>query len=98
MILSIYASHTGHYIDELKQEFYTKIGFFEIFEDRRGIKTKRFKSSKDCDTKEMTSLINQLLQWGRDEFPEVIIPRQEDATYMQYMAVQNDYERVFSGF
>lgn len=98
MVWSIYASHTGHYVDELKTEFYNKIGFYEVFTDKRGKQTKRYKSSKDCDTKEMTSLINQQSQWGREEFPEVIVPRQEDATYLQWIQVQNDYEKVFSGF
>lgn len=98
MVWNIYASHTGHYIDELKTEFYDKIGFYTIFEDKRGKKIKRYKSSKDCDTSEMTALINQQLQWGRDEFPEVIVPRQEDATYLQYIQIENEYEKVFSGF
>jgi len=98
MVWNIYASHTGHYIDELKKEFYDKIGFYTVFEDKRGKQTKRYKSSKDCDTSEMTSLINQQLQWGREEFPEVIVPRQEDATYLQYIQIENEYERVFSGF
>ena len=43
MVWNIYATHTGHYIDELKREFYEKIGFYEIFTDKRGISTKRYK-------------------------------------------------------
>ncbi len=98
MVWNIYATHTGHYIDELKREFYEKIGFYEIFTDKRGISTKRYKSSADCDTTEMSSLINQQAQWGRDEFPEVIVPRLEDATYLQYMQVENEYNKTFSGW
>jgi hypothetical protein len=98
MVWNIYATHTGHYIDELKREFYDKIGFYELFTDKRGKQTKRYKSSKDCDTTEMSSLINQQAQWGRDEFPEVIVPRKEDATYLQWIQVENEYNRTFSGW
>lgn len=98
MVWGIYATHTGHYIDELKKEFYDKIGFFEVFTDKRGVSTKRYKSSSGLDETEMSALINQQLQWGRAEFPEVIIPRKEDATYLQWMQVQNDYDRTFSGW
>lgn len=98
MVWNIYATHTGHYIDELKKEFYDKIGFFEMFTDKRGKTTKRYKSSADCDVPEMSSLINQQAQWGREEFPEVIVPRREDATYLQWLQVQNEYNKTFSGW
>ena len=98
MVWNIYATHTGHYVDELKQEFYDKIGFYTLHTDSRGKSTKRYKSSKDCDTAEMSSLINQQAQWGRDEFPEVIVPRKEDATYLQWLQVENEYNQTFSGF
>lgn len=98
MVWHIYATHTGHYIDEIKREFYDKIMFYELHTDKRGKTTKRFKSSADCDTAEMASLINQQAQWGRDEFPEVIIPRKEDATYMQWLQVESEYTKSFSGF
>jgi hypothetical protein len=98
MVWNIYATHTGHYIDELKKEFYDKIGFFEVFTDKREISTKRYKSSADLDETEFAALINQQAQWGRDEFPEVIVPRKEDATYLQWMQVENDYNRTFSGW
>lgn len=97
MVWQIYASHTGHYPDELKHEFYDKIGFYELWTDKRGKTTKRYKSSADCDVAEMASLINQQAQWGREEFPEVIVPRKEDATYLQWLEVQNQYAQTFQG-
>jgi len=98
VVLSIYATHTGHYIDELKKEFYDKIGYFEIFEDKRGKQTKRYKSSSDEDTSGMSKLINQVLQWGREEFPDVKIPQKQDVDYLRYMEVENDYNKTFSGW
>ncbi len=98
MVWNIYATHTGHYIDELKKEFYDKIGYFEWFEDKRGKRTKRYKSSGDEDTAGMAALINKQAQWGRDEFPEVVVPHKEDATYMQWMQAENDYNKTFTGW
>ncbi len=98
MVFAIYATHTGHYIDELKKEFYDKIGFYDDFTDKRGKTTRRYKSSSDLDQTEMSALINQQAQWGIDEFPEVIIPRKEDAKYIQWLQVEDEYNRTFSGW
>lgn len=97
-VWQIYATHTGHYVDELKKEFYDKIGFYEFFMDARGKQTKRYKSTADLDDAEMARIINQQAQWGRDEFPSVIVPRREDATYMMWMQAENEYNKTFSGF
>lgn len=98
MILSIYATYTGHYLDEIKGEFKYDIGYYDIITDKLGKQFKRLKSTSKADTTEMASLTNQLEQWGRNKFPECIIPRKEDATYIQWLEVQNQYERTFSGF
>lgn len=98
MVCQIYATHTGHYLDEIKDEFKNDIGFYTMHTDKLGKQIKRLKQSSSLDETEMASLINQLLQWGRDKFPEVIIPRKEDATYLQWIQVENDYNRTFSGY
>ncbi len=98
MVWNIYATHTGHYVDELKKEFYDKIGYYTEHTDKRGKTTRRYKSSAEEDTAGMNALINQQAQWGRDEFPEVIIPRLEDATYLQYLEIENQYTKTFSGY
>lgn len=98
MVWNIYATHTGHYIDELKKEFYDKIGYYTEHTDKRGKTTRRYKSSAEEDTAGMSALINQQAQWGRDEFPEVIVPRLEDATYLQYLEIENQYTKTFSGY
>lgn len=98
MVWNIYAIHTGHYIDELKKEFYDKIGYFEEWTDARGKITRRYKSTSDEDTAGFAAIINKQAQWGREEFPEVIVPRKEDATYLQWMQVENEYNKTFSGW
>lgn len=98
MVWNIYATHTGHYIDELKHEFYDKIGYFDWFEDARGVRTKRYRSTSDEDTAGFAAIINKQAQWGRDEFPAVIVPRKEDATYLQWMQIENEYNKTFSGW
>ena len=98
MVLSIYASYTGHYLDEIKDEFKLDVGYYDLVTDKQGKQFKRLKSTSEEDTTGMSRLTNQLLQWGRDKHPECIIPRLEDATYLQWIQVQNEYEKVFSGF
>ena len=98
MLLTIYANHIGLYLDEMKGEFYDAIGFYEMITDKRGKETKRYKSSADLDQGEMAGLISALIQYGSTNMPECIIPRQEDANYMQWMTVQNDYNRATAGW
>ena len=97
MVLSIFASYTGHYIDEVKDEFKYDIGYYDILVDKLGKPFKRLKSTSKEDSAGMASLTNQLIQWGREKIPNCVIPRLEDTTYLHWFEVQNNYENTFRG-
>lgn len=98
MVLTIYANHIGLYLDEMKGEFYDAIGFYEMHEDKRGSMHKRYRSSADLDQGEMSALITKFLQWAGNAFPEVKVPRKEDATYKQWLEVENEYQKALAGW
>lgn len=98
MILTIYANCAGCYLDEIKGDFYDAIGFFVYEADKHGVERKRYKSSADNNTPEMAQLISQLLQWGSVNYPEAIVPQHGDASYQQWMEVQNQYNRATAGW
>lgn len=96
-VIKIYAVHTGHTENEIN-EMFRMDRFFKITYNAKGEEKKVTKSTSKLDTKEFSEVINNLLQWGREEFPEVIIPRQEDLTYKQWLEIENSYSRTFSGY
>lgn len=96
-VCQIYAIYTGHTLQEIKDEF-KRDRFFEMTTDKLGRQFKRLKSTGDLDTAEFAAVCNNLIQWGHEQFPAVIVPRKEDLTYIQWINVENEYEKVFSGF
>lgn len=89
VVIQIYATHTGHTSKEIDYLFRMDRPWEEI-ELKTGRKRVP-KESHNLDSKEYAAVINNLLQWGRENFPEVMIPRQEDVTYQQWIEVQNNY-------
>lgn len=96
-VIRIYAIHTGHLEQEINVMFRMD-RHSKIIVNSKGEEKRVPLETKTLDTKEMGAVINNLLQWGRENFPEVIIPRQEDATYIQLMNIQNEYSKTFSGY
>lgn len=95
-ICQLYAINTGHTLEEIKDEF-KRARYYELIVDKRGREFKRLKSTSGLDTAEFASVCNNLLQWGREEFPEVIVPQRKDMDYIKWMDIQNDYEQAFRG-
>lgn len=96
-IIKVYATHTGHHADEIDNMF-RMARHYEIIEYPSGKNEKIPKRTSNLDTKEFAAVVNNLLQWGQDEFPTVKVLRKEDLTYQMWMEIENDYERTFSGF
>lgn len=102
VICKIYGMYTGHTLEEIKDEF-KRERFYEIKIDKQGKEFKRLKSfSKDFDgrpwdTIEMTSLINNILDWGHTHHPLCVVPRKEDIDYIRLMEIEQDYDIEFSG-
>lgn len=96
-VIKIYAMHTGHTEKEIDYMFRMDRHWEEVTNPKTGRSWKVPKQTHDRDTAEFAAIINNLLQWGREEFPEVIIPRREDLTYQQWMEINNQYDRTFAG-
>lgn len=101
VICSIYAIHTGHTLQEIKDEF-KSARFFEIIVDKQGQEFKRLKSTSKLNVTEYASVINNLLQWGLENWPECTVKKKGDMDYIQWMEyeaeVKNEYNRSFSGW
>lgn len=97
-LINIVAIHTGHTRSEI--EFMFKMAHhFEIVEYPSGKTEKIPKETHTSDTKEFSIICNRLVQWIREEFPQVIIPpTKEEISQLQEMEILNNYERVFSGY
>jgi len=95
-VCQLYAVYTGHTLEEIKDEF-KRARWFEMREDKLGRQFKRLKSTAGLDTAEFASVCNNLLQWGREEFPGCIVPEPQDMDYKMWMDIQNDYEAAFKG-
>jgi hypothetical protein len=96
VICQIYAMYTGHTMQEIKDEFKSE-RFFKMETDKQGVLFKRLRSTAKLDTTEFTSLVNNLLEWGRDKWPKCVVPRKEDMNYIMLMEIESQYEREFFG-
>ncbi len=92
-----YAIYTGLTMEEMKNEF-KKARYFEMITDKQGREFKRLKSTNEIkDVAEYAALINNLIQWGREQMPEFHLTDPKDMSYVEWMNLQNDYEASFSG-
>ncbi len=96
-IIQIYSTYTGHTIKEIDYLFRMD-RWFQIIEFKSGKTEKIPKETHNLDTSEFAQVVTNLLQWGLENFPEVIVPRKEDLTYLQYIEIQNQYEKSQSGW
>ncbi len=96
-VIQLYAIHTGHTQKEIDGMFRMDRHFEIVEYPKSGRREKIPKDTSDLKTDEFTFLCNNLLQWGRENFPEVIVPRKEDLTYVQWMNISNEYDRVNQG-
>lgn len=97
-VINIYAIHTGHTRKEIENMFKMDRHWEEVTYPKTGRRQRVPKDTHDLDDRDFSIVCNNLLQWGREEFPQVIVPRKEDATYAQWIEVKNDYDKTFSGF
>jgi len=96
-LIQIVATDTAHTAKEVDNMFKMD-RFFETIEYPGG-RTKTIpKDFHNLDTVEFSVVVNNLQQWIRETFPELIIPRKEDLTYAQWLQIQKQYADVNSGF
>lgn len=91
-VLQLYAIGTGYDKDDI--EYWFKMAkHYKITITDQGEEKKSPAKTSNLDTKEFTNMVNALLQWGRDEYPAVIVPRREDLNYIQMIEIENQYEK-----
>ena len=98
MVINLYATATGHTKNEIDFMFRMARHWKEIAMPSSGEVIRVPKETHELDTKDFSAVINNLLQWGREEFPNVIVPRREDATYLDYMRIEDEYDEANAGF
>lgn len=96
-LLEIVASSCSHTKREIEYAFKME-RCFDVIELPGGQTYEVPKDSKMMDSAEFAAMLNNLQQWIRERFPELIIPRKEDLNYMQYMKISRDYNNANSGF
>lgn len=96
-LVSLCGKHAGHHREEIDYMFRMD-RHYEFVEFPNGRTEKVPRRTSDLDTAEMTAVCNNLSEWIKDFFPEIIIPRREDLTYLQWMNIENEYNKTFSGY
>lgn len=95
-IINIIAIHTGHTHDQIHDICKHKFNGDVVHLPKGGMVIVA-KTTSDLDTKEFASYINRVVQWAQEEF-DIIIPSPADIDTKMWMDIQNNYERVFSGY
>lgn len=96
LILNIIGIHTGHTHEQLHEICKLKFNP-EIINTPKGGSVVVGRSTNDLDTKEFGAYVNRVKQWSRDEF-SINVPEPQDLDYMKQMQIENDYEKVQSGY
>lgn len=95
-IIKIIGIHTGYDQDTLHELFKSMFNFIEIKLPNGDIR-RVGQTTSDLDTDEFTRYINQVKQYGRDDFG-CIIPEKQDVTYLQWMEIDNEYTKARAGY
>ena len=94
--LKIIAIDTGHDAEDLHETMKLKFNSAMINFPKGGSQIIG-KSTKDLDTKEFGAYINRVKNWAIQEY-NIVIPEPKDLDYMKQMELENQYEKVFSGY
>lgn len=95
-ILKIIAIHTGHTHEELHEALKMKFNSDMINFPKSGTQLIA-KSTSDLDSKEFGAYINRVKNWALNEFG-IVIPEAKDIDYEKWISIENEYERVNSGY
>ena len=93
-LCSVYAMYSGYTLEEIKDDF-KRDCFYEIKFGKQGQEIKRLKETRGLDTAEFTRVVNQLMLWGSQRWPECIVPRREDVDYKMLMEIETNYDLEF---
>jgi ribosomal protein L30E len=96
VILSLIGIHTGHTHEQLHDICKKKFNYEVINLPKSGSEI-RGKSTTSLDTAEFAAYVNRVKQWSLDEF-NLLIPDARDLDYQKQIEIENQYDRVQSGF
>lgn len=100
VVLAIYSTAINCDKEDFEYDFKMARHYKEIVTDDGEVKRYPAKTAK-LDTKEFAAMMNNLLDFGREHFPEVIVPPppvKGQADYIHWMQIENDYDDARSGF
>jgi hypothetical protein len=94
--IQIVAIHTGHTHEEIYE--ITKLKFnSKLLNMPKSGQTLIGQSTKGMDTAEFSALTNRFCKWALDEFG-IVIPQPGDLDLIKQMEIENQYEKMTSGF
>lgn len=96
VILSIIGTETGHTHEQLHDICKKKFNYEIINFPKSGVEI-RGKSTSQLDSAEFAAYVNRVKQWALDEF-NITIPDTRDIDYQKQIEIENQYDRVQSGF
>lgn len=96
-ILKVIAAETGEYDIDRLHELCKKKFNGELMKLPKSGMEQIGLSTSNLDSAEFTAYINRVKTWSLDEF-NISIPDPSNMTHQLLMDIENNYERVFSGF
>jgi len=96
LAINIVAIHTGHTHDEIYEIAKLKFNSKIISLPKGGTQIVP-ESTSNLDSKEFSVFVNRFCQWALDEFG-VAIPQPNEIDQVRQWEIDNNYEKVFSGY
>ncbi len=96
MIINMIGIETGHTHEQLHDICKKKFNYEIVTLPKSGSEIMGM-STSNLDTKEFAAYVNRVKQWAMDEF-NIVIPEPKDVDYAKWMEIENNYNRVQSGF
>lgn len=95
-IVNLIATHTGHTHQQIHEICKYKFNADIVHLPKGGVQVVG-KTTSDMNTEEFAAYINRVKQWAIDEF-DLILPEREDLGQKEFLDIENNYERVISGW
>lgn len=96
LIIGWYAVETGNTIEYVKQNYFKKLCnpdlFLKIIPDKHLGEVQVLRSSRDCDTGEMTLAIERFRMWANNEC-DIYLPSPDEREFLQHIEVEIDKQK-----
>lgn len=96
LIIGWYAMETGNTIEYVKQNYFKKLCNPDLFLERKPDKhlgeVEILRSSRDCDTGEMTLAIERFRMWTNSECG-IYLPSPDEREFLQHIEIEIDKQK-----